>query len=64
MNVMLEVETDNNQPFLVHADLVVVDRNWNVLVESFFQYRTLDPDLRHLLIQTMLPAARCCETRN
>lgn len=54
MNVMLEAETDNNQPFFVHADLVVVDQNWNVLVESFFQYRTLDPevqDLRHLLIQ-------------
>lgn len=43
-----------NIPILVHTDLTVVDRDLNVLSESFFAYRALDPDvqdLRHLLIQ-------------
>lgn len=47
-------ETKTDIPLLVHTDLTVVDEEQNVLGESFFQYRSLDPsirDLRHLLIQ-------------
>lgn len=52
--VMRKAETEYQGPVLVHTDLTVVNRNLNILGESFFQYRSLDPeikDLRHLLIQ-------------
>lgn len=54
LKIMKEAEAEKNQPLLVHTDLKVVDRNLNVLGESFFRYRALNPDvkdLRHLLIQ-------------
>ena len=47
-------ESSSEIPLLVHTDLKVVDQDLNVLGESFFQYRALNPDvkdLRHLLIQ-------------
>ena len=54
LKIMKEAEEEKNQPILLHTDLKVVDQNLNVLGESFFQYRSLNPevqDLRHLLIQ-------------
>ena len=54
LQVMRKAETEYHGPVLVHTDLSVVDRDLNVLGESFFKYRSLDPeikDLRHLLIQ-------------
>lgn len=41
-------------PILLHTDLKVVDEDLNLLGESFFQYRALNPavtDLPHLLVQ-------------
>lgn len=48
--------TENNQgvPCLIHSDLKVVDEDLNVLSESFFNYRALNPNinsLNRLLIQ-------------
>ena len=43
-----------SMPVLLHTDLRVVDQNLNLLGESFFQYRALNPtitDLPHLLVQ-------------
>lgn len=54
MKAMTEAEAAFSGPVLVHTDLKVVDQNLNILGESFFQYRALDPevkDLRHLLVQ-------------
>lgn len=47
-------EGDRNTPVLVHTDLKVVNQNLDILGESYFAYRALNPnvkDLRHLLIQ-------------
>ena len=52
-----ENETAADLPVLVHTDLKVVDQDLNTLGESFFEYRTLNPevkDLRHLLIQNYI----------
>lgn len=49
-----EHEKQKCGPILVHTDLKVVDQNLNVLGNSFFEYRALNPeikDLRHLLVQ-------------
>ena len=54
LRLMKQQEDDGNTPVLVHTDLKVVDRDLQVLAESFFQYRSLQTDkkdLRHLLIQ-------------
>ena len=54
MQLLKEYETSSVLPLLVHTDLKVVDQELNVLGDSFFQYRALNPDvkdLRHLLIQ-------------
>ena len=54
IQLLREHETAAKIPLLVHTDLKVVDQDLNVLGESFFQYRALNPDvkdLRHLLIQ-------------
>jgi len=51
---MKEAEMRRQGPVLVHTDLKVVDADLQVLNDSFFAYRALDPrvkDLRHLLIQ-------------
>lgn len=54
-SAMKKAENGYNQgPVLVHTDLKVVDRDLCVLGESFFKYRSLDPDkkdLRSLLVQ-------------
>ena len=54
LQCLKEHEAVSNIPLLVHTDLKVVDRDLNVLGESFFAYRALRPevaDLRHLLVQ-------------
>lgn len=54
LNLMKQQEEGGNIPVLVHTDLKVVDRELQVLAESFFRYRSLQTDkkdLRHLLIQ-------------
>lgn len=54
IRAMKENEASSDLPILVHTDLKVVDQDLQVLGESFFQYRALNPqvkDLRHLLIQ-------------
>lgn len=54
LRLMKEQETVSSMPILVHTDLSVVDQNLSVLGESFFTYRSLDPqvkDLPHLLVQ-------------
>jgi len=51
---MKKAEEGDDLPILVHTDLKVVDQSLDVLGDSFFQYRALNPDvqdLRHLLIQ-------------
>lgn len=52
--LMRQEENSCRGPVLVHTDLTVVDQDLGVLGESFFKYRSLNPqvtDLRHLLIQ-------------
>ena len=54
IHLLQEYEKSSELPLLVHTDLKVVNRDLDVLGESFFQYRALNPDvtdLRHLLIQ-------------
>lgn len=54
LRLMKENETTPSVPILVHTDLSVVDQTLSVLGESFFTYRSLDPqvkDLPHLLVQ-------------
>ena len=54
LRLMQEYEAGGEIPLLVHTDLKVVDQELAVLAESFFGYRSIDPDvtdLPHLLIQ-------------
>ena len=54
IHLLREHENASKIPLLVHTDLKVVDQDLNVLGDSFFEYRALNPDikdLRHLLIQ-------------
>ena len=54
LQLLLQNETSPEIPLLVHTDLKVVGQNLEVLGESFFEYRALNPDitdLRHLLVQ-------------
>jgi len=47
-------EKKEMKPYLLHTDLKVVDRELNILGESFFAYRALDcrvRDVKHLLVQ-------------
>lgn len=47
-------EVQKSEPILIHTDLKVVDENLNVLGESFFAYRALNPEkkkLNELLVQ-------------
>ncbi len=52
---MLDTENEFPQtPILVHTDLMVTDKNLQILGKSFLKYRSLKPDvidLNHLLIQ-------------
>lgn len=54
LQLLIQNESLQEIPLLVHTDLKVVDQDLNVLGDSFFAYRALNPDmkdLRHLLIQ-------------
>lgn len=54
MEEMQAAEAEASGPVLVHTDLTVVDQDLNVLGESFFAYRALDPQvtaLNKLLVQ-------------
>jgi glycosyltransferase involved in cell wall biosynthesis len=57
MNAMLDAEPrlPNNCPLLVHTDMLVVDKNMNVLSKSFWKYQNINPanmtSLQRLLIQ-------------
>ena len=54
LNRMLSVETDFDGPVLVHTDLKVVDRNLNILQESFINSMNLNPNkknVNNLLVQ-------------
>lgn len=54
IRLLQENEISPEIPLLVHTDLTVVDQDLNILGDSFFEYRALNPnvtDLRHLLIQ-------------
>lgn len=53
LRFMKKNETDN-AALLLHTDLSVADQQLSILGDSFFDYRSLDPDvtdLRHLLVQ-------------
>lgn len=53
MKKMLEAESmHEGEPIMVHTDMVVADRNLNVLSRSFWDYQRLNPELvslNHLL---------------
>lgn len=54
MERMKAIEAETDTPVLIHTDLKVVDQELQVLGDSFFAYRALDPrvrDLNHLLVQ-------------
>lgn len=50
------LEQQHPGPALVHTDLCVVDQALEVLADSYFQYRSINPsrtDLKHLLVQNV-----------
>lgn len=54
MTHMRELEQKDSVPILVHTDLRVVDQALNILGNSFFKYRALNPnlkDIRRLIVQ-------------
>jgi len=56
LNKMLELEKTygKDTPILVHTDLKVVDKNLNLIAESFWKYQGLNPNyksLNYLLVQ-------------
>jgi len=56
LNKMIELEKayGKNTPILVHTDLKVVDKNLNLITESFWKYQGLNPNyksLNYLLVQ-------------
>ena len=56
-NRMLELETEEKRPILVHTDLRVVDEQLNCLNASFMQFSNLDGNrlkLNNLLIQNVV----------
>lgn len=51
---MHQVESEKSGPILIHTDLKVVDKDLNVICDSFFKYRSIDAkitSLNRLLIQ-------------
>lgn len=55
LNKITELETKyKDKPILVHTDLKVVDKDLNILADSFWKYQNLNPRLKglhHLLVQ-------------
>lgn len=50
----LETQLGNNTPILVHSDLKVVDKDLNIIHNSFFSFQNISPErtkLRHYLVQ-------------
>lgn len=50
----LESQSSTNSPLLVHTDLKVVDRDLNILSESFWEYNGIDPTLGHSLNRLLM----------
>ena len=54
---MRNLEVLHKQPLLIHTDLKVVDRNLNLISNSFFKFQSLDPRkdrLNNLLMQNIV----------
>lgn len=45
---MRQIESDKNLPLLVHSELLITDRNMNVIHEKFTEYQGLNPKLKTL----------------
>ena len=63
----LESSLPPSFPILIHSDLVVVDRNKNLISPSFFKYQRLDPkktDFLSIGIQNVVTGCTCLVNRS